>query len=259
MRFELNAINSPDGVSVNCSGNPGGVIFAVTSNDCASTASCIYNSATCLCEACSTLLLGCLQCTSKTVCTVCDSAAGYDLNSTSKACQTCSSLGSCSPICRDGFVVSPETCDDSNTASGDGCSSQCTIEASYQCSVDPGNTVSTCWLAGPFQLTYLDIKKLLGSNSANLTFSVSPADPALSSQNWSSILTSSSFSIDSANYADGILSLIVSYKASLDGQTLSLTTVNQSARYARLTPASVDFSAITTGGLPAVYFTPEEQ
>ena len=35
--------------------------------------------------------------------------------------------------CGDGFVTSPETCDDANTVSGDGCSSTCAIEAAAVC------------------------------------------------------------------------------------------------------------------------------
>ena len=42
-------------------------------------------------------------------------------------------------VCGDGQVESTsdeavrETCDDANTVSGDGCSSECTIEAAYSC------------------------------------------------------------------------------------------------------------------------------
>ena len=31
----------------------------------------------------------------------------------------------CNPICGDGLIISPETCDDNNTVSWDGCSSIC--------------------------------------------------------------------------------------------------------------------------------------
>lgn len=32
-------------------------------------------------------------------------------------------------ICGDGVVSAPETCDDNNTANGDGCSNTCSLEA----------------------------------------------------------------------------------------------------------------------------------
>ncbi|CAI2378071.1 unnamed protein product [Moneuplotes crassus] len=37
-------------------------------------------------------------------------------------------------VCGDGTTTNPETCDDGNTASGDGCSSSCTIEVGFTCS-----------------------------------------------------------------------------------------------------------------------------
>jgi len=42
-------------------------------------------------------------------------------------------ITTCTPICGDYIVVSPETCDDGNTANGEGCSSTCTIETGYNC------------------------------------------------------------------------------------------------------------------------------
>ncbi len=36
--------------------------------------------------------------------------------------------------CGDGFRTYPEECDDGNVASGDGCSSECTVEIGYSCS-----------------------------------------------------------------------------------------------------------------------------
>lgn len=37
------------------------------------------------------------------------------------------------PICGDGYVILPETCDDGNTESGDGCTSDCKIEDGWNC------------------------------------------------------------------------------------------------------------------------------
>jgi fibro-slime domain-containing protein len=41
------------------------------------------------------------------------------------------------PVCGNGFVDVGETCDDGNTAGGDGCGTACTIEPGYKCAV-PG-------------------------------------------------------------------------------------------------------------------------
>ena len=40
-------------------------------------------------------------------------------------------------VCGDGTYESPESCDDGNIASGDGCSSTCTVEAGYACTGSP--------------------------------------------------------------------------------------------------------------------------
>jgi cysteine-rich repeat protein len=41
------------------------------------------------------------------------------------------------PVCGNGLVETGEGCDDSNTASGDGCSATCTVENGYICSGSP--------------------------------------------------------------------------------------------------------------------------
>jgi cysteine-rich repeat protein len=41
------------------------------------------------------------------------------------------------PVCGNGAIETGETCDDSNTASGDGCSSSCAIESGWTCSGTP--------------------------------------------------------------------------------------------------------------------------
>ena len=47
----------------------------------------------------------------------------------------------CSVICGDGKIISPETCDDNNTAINDGCSSTCSVETGYTCTT---SNPSTC-------------------------------------------------------------------------------------------------------------------
>lgn len=43
----------------------------------------------------------------------------------------------CTPACGDGSVLVPETCDDGNTAAGDGCSIACVVEAGFTCTGEP--------------------------------------------------------------------------------------------------------------------------
>jgi fibro-slime domain-containing protein len=50
--------------------------------------------------------------------------------------------GPCTSRCGDGLVLGSEACDDGNLVNGDGCSSDCTVEAGYTCSQPPlGDTM----------------------------------------------------------------------------------------------------------------------
>lgn len=51
--------------------------------------------------------------------------------------------GAPNPSCGNGVPESPETCDDGNTSSGDGCSTTCVVEPNYTCSGNPSTCVST--------------------------------------------------------------------------------------------------------------------
>lgn len=44
--------------------------------------------------------------------------------------------------CGDKLIIDPETCDDGNSQSGDGCSSSCAVETGFQCTK---GQPSTCW------------------------------------------------------------------------------------------------------------------
>ena len=62
------------------------------------------------------------------------STAGCSSACTLETGYSCSGQPSvCSPICGDTIVLTPESCDDGNTASGDGCSSSCLIETGFTC------------------------------------------------------------------------------------------------------------------------------
>lgn len=74
--------------------------------------SAINYAGTVYCLACNTTLY-----MNKTSSFVCSCISGYQLNS----------LKTCSNVCGDGSVVTNETCDDGNFASGDGCSATCQI------------------------------------------------------------------------------------------------------------------------------------
>ena len=104
------------------------------------------------CEACTDS--NCAKCsTSPSICTRCDTSTRYFLSSsgvcqycnptdflTPNSCTSCSnsvgtalsSTGECVDICGDSIIIDSE-CDDGNTDSGDGCSSDCKVESGYIC------------------------------------------------------------------------------------------------------------------------------
>jgi cysteine-rich repeat protein len=49
------------------------------------------------------------------------------------------------PVCGDGIVTTPETCDDEDDTAGDGCSDQCRTETGFSCTGEP----SVCTPTGP--------------------------------------------------------------------------------------------------------------
>ncbi|HWO23947.1 MAG TPA: Ig-like domain-containing protein [Kofleriaceae bacterium] len=48
------------------------------------------------------------------------------------------------PVCGDGLVVSPETCDDGNADYDDGCSDECAIEPGWSCTGQPSTCTTIC-------------------------------------------------------------------------------------------------------------------
>lgn len=89
--------------------------------------STFYDSVSGTCVACSS---GCEVCSSPTNCLKC-SKSRYQSGTTCVACATIRGFavinGTCGEICGDGIKIN-SPCDDKNTDSGDGCSSNCLIE-----------------------------------------------------------------------------------------------------------------------------------
>lgn len=67
---------------------------------------------------------GCNQCLKNNICVACP--VGFNPFQTF-----------CLPICGNGIISGSETCDDGNTKDNDGCSSNCVIEPSYECTGAP--------------------------------------------------------------------------------------------------------------------------
>lgn len=77
-------------------------------------------------------VIGCLtavKIANASTCIFCDSVNNFVVSSGGCSCRTGykQSGNNCTTVCGDGLTISPEQCDDGNTASGDGCSSTCTL------------------------------------------------------------------------------------------------------------------------------------
>jgi cysteine-rich repeat protein len=105
----------------------------------------------------------CLNCSSASNCTLCDSLTILDISnnsctpncslvtncttcyisSSTVICQTCllgyvvNASNMCATFCGDGIIIGIEVCDDNNSISGDGCSSVCAVETSFYCTGTP--------------------------------------------------------------------------------------------------------------------------
>jgi hypothetical protein len=70
--------------SSTCSGNPVGVMYAVTTADCVGGVGQLYNSATCQYENCEVIIIGCLSCVDASTCSGCDSPLNFQLSAANK-------------------------------------------------------------------------------------------------------------------------------------------------------------------------------
>ncbi|MDH3623753.1 MAG: C25 family cysteine peptidase [Myxococcales bacterium] len=67
------------------------------------------------------------------------------------------------PICGNGAVAMPELCDDGNTMDGDGCSSSCTVESSYECFLpDDLGTPSVCQISADVVVGRVELLEVRG-------------------------------------------------------------------------------------------------
>ncbi len=70
------------------------------------------------------------------------------------------------PICGNGAVAMPEQCDDGNTADGDGCSSSCRVESSYECFLpDDTGTPSVCQLSADVVVGRVELLEVRGEST----------------------------------------------------------------------------------------------
>jgi cysteine-rich repeat protein len=114
----------------------------------------------------------CTSCTyvssnSTVICLQCNTSLNQVVNLNQTGCQCLTGYGlvnsSCivvNPICGNGILESGESCDDDNTANGDGCSSICQIEegctCTYNVSIYP---YSLCYFSSSVTLSTISVYK----------------------------------------------------------------------------------------------------
>jgi cysteine-rich repeat protein len=123
----------------------------------------------------------------------------------------------CSETCGDGIVFSA-ACDDGNTQSGDGCSSQCTVESNFTCST-VGSGPSACFYVGNVTISVSRVMKAEFENTAVIYIQVSPWIDSMS-QLANSISLTSNASLTSVGYStfQNYLVYRASYSQALRGQ-----------------------------------------
>jgi len=73
-------------------------------------------------------------------------------------------------------LTSETSCDDGNSMSGDGCSSNCVVETQYRCDNGSSSSASVCfYIGGKISLALKEVEKTSGKNEAVFQFNVSPA------------------------------------------------------------------------------------
>lgn len=123
----------------------------------------------------------------------------------------------CTPVCGDGKKLSIEQCDDGNILSGDGCSSICTIESGFVCVNQIGTQLSLCTKLVAFTITFVSATRVIGTNSAVVTFDILPKDDSLTEMNFTDYYSATMSGISSykCSFVNGQLHLSINYNQTI--------------------------------------------
>ena len=153
------------------------------------------------------------------------------------------------------MTVSPLTCDDGNTISGDGCSSTCLVESQYRCENGSSTTASQCvYLGVSLALNVSSINRVEGENRANLAFSIWPALIVLNKLDFSqcaSLSCNTTFEMSSISYASGILTIVTNYSEDFEDKDCTLS-ISYNSELIQDTNSSLNFT-VKSDGTPLLY------
>jgi hypothetical protein len=131
--------------------------------------------------------------------------------------------------------------------SGDGCSSQCTLEADFTCLGGSLYSPSLCTYTSPISVSLLSIKRAINANTATVTLKVQPNIRSFSSMDFSQYisLTVGNHSLScSVSYAeDGTLTLTVDFSNSIEGQQANFTLAYDPSKVT-LPPTELSFKMV---------------
>ena len=123
-------------------------------------------------------------------------------------------------------------CDDGNLIDGDGCSSKCTIESGWNCSVT--NSTSACQLINPLKIAMESVSKVSGVNkitiklSLSLPMIISSTDVQIIIAGFSSNQFSYNISQSKTNLS--AVKIQMTYYSQIQGKSLQLIYGNSSRR-----------------------------
>jgi cysteine-rich repeat protein len=183
-----------------------------------------------------------------TACLACNTTQHFQYSNGICSCQLgyATSGSTCLVICGDGRKLT-EDCDDGNVVSGDGCSSSCTPEADYSCFGGSLYSKSICVYVGAITVELTQINRLLASNTAELTFTISPNIRGLTGMNFNHFvsLTVGNKSVRySSSYSEaGVLTVLVDFDSSIEGETATFTLAYNSSLVG-LTPTVVSLKMV---------------
>lgn len=155
----------------------------------------------------------------------------------------------CVPICGDGMIVGNE-CEDNNTMDGDGCSSNCNVEAGYICSKG-ARGLSICVYKWPIQYKLGSQYKNPFSNEIKLNFELVQGMPA----GTSFVVTNYKEAIEQAGFTGKTLTLLVKYQQSMQFSKWRLDITPTAPMIGISLPVASSMVIVNPCNLPAYWYT----
>lgn len=230
-----------------------------------------------MCDACHYSCADCSQLL-QTDCRSCDASLHRTFNGSACPCDTnyidvgvalCEAVlcqagyyidasGQCADICGDGLVLMLP-CDDGNTISGDGCSSECAIEANYTCNFGTATSPSICSYNQPITMQVIDQIKSITDNTMDVTLQLLPPLKNFDGLNFSTVISTnlSGTTLSFTYLGNGVVVAHMAYTQNLQNLTALLTFDPAANQQFFAAPASSSIMFVSpNNNVPATYQDP---